>query len=102
MTAPIQEAVMPIVVRFAPPNVTSDQYDHASAKVTEMMGEALPDGCQLHVAFKGSDGSFFVSEIWDSKEQWAAFGEKLMPMLADLGIDPGEPQVFDVHNLETR
>jgi hypothetical protein len=43
-----------------------------------------------------------VSEVWDSQEQWAAFGEKLMPVLADLSIDPGEPQVFEVHNLQTR
>jgi hypothetical protein len=93
---------MAIVVRFAPRNLTPDQYDQASAKVTEMMGEDLPDGCVAHVAFKGPDGSFYVSEVWDSQEQWAAFGEKLMPVLADLGIDPGEPQVFEVHYLQTR
>jgi hypothetical protein len=97
-----EEAVMAIVVRFSPPNVTPDQYDQASAKADEMMGGKLPDGCQLHVAFTGSDGSFYVSEVWDSREQWEAFGEKLMPMLADLGIDPGEPQVCEVHNLQTR
>jgi hypothetical protein len=93
---------MAIVVRFAPTSLTADQYDQALAKVTEMIGDDLPDGCVAHVAFEGSDGSFFVSEVWDSQEQWAAFGEKLMPMLADLGIDPGEPEVFQVHYLQTR
>jgi hypothetical protein len=93
---------MAIVVRFAPRNLTPEQYDQANEKATELMGEQLPDGCQAHVAFKGSDGSFYVSEIWDSREQWDAFVEKLMPMLGDLGIDPGEPQVFEVHNLQIR
>ena len=41
-----------------------------------------------------------VSEIWSSKEQFQAFGEKLMPILSDIGIDfSGEPEVFEVHNL---
>jgi hypothetical protein len=30
------------------------------------------------------------------------FGERLMPVLADIGIDPGEPEVLDVHNIVRR
>jgi hypothetical protein len=43
-----------------------------------------------------------VSEIWDSQEQWEAFGEQLMPLLNRLGIDPGQPEVCEVHNIERR
>jgi hypothetical protein len=43
-----------------------------------------------------------VSEVWDSREQWEAFGQKLMPMLSDFGIDPGQPEVFEVHNIQKR
>jgi hypothetical protein len=43
-----------------------------------------------------------VSEIWDSREQWEAWGQKLMPLLSDLGIDPGQPEVFEVHNIQKR
>jgi hypothetical protein len=96
---------MSIVVRFAPKNVTLAQYDQSLAKLTEALGENFGEsfeGCQAHVAFKGSDGSLYVSEIWDSKEQFEAFGEELMPILADLGIDPGEPEIFEVHNLQLR
>jgi hypothetical protein len=60
---------MAIVVRFSPPNMTTERYDPGRAKVVKMIGGELPDGCQLHVAFTGSDGGFYVSEIWDSQEQ---------------------------------
>jgi hypothetical protein len=44
-----------------------------------------------------------VSEIWDSVEQFQAFGAKLMPLLASAGIEfSGEPQIFGVHNIQKR
>ena len=57
----------------------------------------MPDGAELHVAFLDSDGNVRVSEIWDSREQWQAFGEKLMPILSQIGVNPGEPEVFEVY-----
>ena len=51
----------------------------------------------------GSEGSLRVSEIWDSREQFEAFGEKLMPVLADAGVEfSGEPEIYEVHALEKR
>jgi hypothetical protein len=44
-----------------------------------------------HVCF-GQDGDLRVSEIWDSQEKLEAFGERLMPILAEVGIQPGEPE----------
>ncbi len=43
-----------------------------------------------------------MSEIWDSREQLEAYGQRLMPILADLGIEAGEPDVFEVHNIIRR
>ena len=43
-----------------------------------------------------SDDSVRVSEIWDFMEQLQAFGERLMPILADIGIDAGRPETLDV------
>jgi len=40
-----------------------------------------------------------VSEIWESEEQWKAFGEKLMPVLAEVGIEPGQPEQLPIHNI---
>ncbi len=56
---------------------------------------------EYHVCF-GTDGDLRVSEIWDSREQCEAFGERLMPVLAEIGIEPGEPEVVDIHNIVRR
>jgi hypothetical protein len=94
---------MSIVARFtAAPSVTTQQYDESIRRLKESPGGFPPDGLDYHVAF-GSEGSFRVSEIWDSREQFEAFGERLMPLLAEIGIElAGEPEVFEVYNIIKR
>jgi hypothetical protein len=93
---------MSIVVRYPAANLTKEKYDATNQKLEEAGVDWPPDGMVMHVAF-GDDGDLKVSEIWDSREQWQAFGEKLMPVLNEAGIEfSGEPQVFEAHNLETR
>jgi hypothetical protein len=91
---------MSILVRFAPASLTQEQYD-ASVRRLEQDGIFPPEGMDFHVCF-GSEPSLRVSEIWDSREQWEAFGERLMPVLADVGIQPGEPEVIEIHNIVRR
>ena len=44
-----------------------------------------------------------MSEIWDSREQLEAFGERLMPILSDVGIEfSAEPEIFEAHNIIKR
>ena len=87
---------MSVLVRFAPSNVTTEQYDESIRRLQDS-GDFPPDGMEYHVCFL-SDDSVRVSEIWDSMEQFQAFGERLMPILADLGIDAGRPETFEVYN----
>ena len=91
---------MSIVVRFAPASLTAQKYDESVRRLREM-GIFPPDGMDYHVCF-GSEGSLRVSEIWDSREQLQAFGERLMPLLAEVGIEPGEPEVLEIHNIVRR
>jgi hypothetical protein len=91
---------MSIVVRFAPPSATIEQYEE-SVRRLEAQGDYPPDGLEYHVCFI-ADGNVRVSEIWDSREQFQAFGERLMPVIAEMGIEPGEPEVFEVHNVIKR
>ena len=91
---------MSVVVRFNPTNVTKEKYDESLRRLDEA-GEWPPDGLRLHVLF-GSEGALKVSEIWDSEEQLQAFGERLMPILSEIGIEfSGPPEIFEVHNLVT-
>ena len=93
---------MSIVVRFAPPSPPpTSQYDETIRRLEGDGGQFPPDGLEYHIAFL-VDGGIRVSEIWDSREKWEAFGERLMPILADVGIEPGEPEVFEVHNIIRR
>jgi hypothetical protein len=54
------------------------------------------------VCYLSGDGSVRVGEVWDSREQFGAFGERLMPVLANVGIDSGEPEVREIHNIIRR
>ena len=91
---------MSIVVRFSPANLTAEKYDESVQRL-EAEGLWPVDGCDYHVCF-GSDGNLKVSEIWDSREQLEAFGEKMMPILS-AGIEfSGEPEIFEVHNTYKR
>jgi hypothetical protein len=79
--------------------MTAELYDETVRRLEE--GEWPPDGLEYHVCF-GAEGTLRVSEIWDSQEKLDAFGERLMPILADVGIEPGEPEVVEVHNIVKR
>ena len=91
---------MGMLVRFAPASVTTQQYDETIRRL-EGEGNWPPDGLEYHCCFI-SEGNVRVSEIWDSREQWEAFGERLMPVLSDVGIDPGQPETFEIHNVVKR
>jgi hypothetical protein len=93
---------MSIVVRFSPISLTAEKYDETTRMLEERGVDFPPEGLDYHVCF-GSEGNLRVSEIWDSREQFEAFGERLMPVLTEAGIEfSGEPEVFEVHNIEKR
>jgi hypothetical protein len=95
-------AIMSLVVRFNPTNLTAEKYDESIRRHAEAGVALPPDGMDLHVCF-GSNGNLRVSEIWDSRDQLEAYGQQLMPILADVGIElSGEPEIFEVHNIIKR
>ena len=95
---------MSILVRYTPASVTKEQYDESVRRMeaaAKEIGDWPPDGFDLHVAF-GTDGDIRVSEIWETREQWEEFGRRIMPFLADIEIDPGEPELLEVHHIIRR
>ena len=90
---------MSIVVRHQVVGLTRQQYDEVSRRMEEA-GAWPPDGLQMHVLF-GTEGDLKVSEIWDSPEQLTAFGEQILPVLNEVGVQvASEPEVFQLHELE--
>ena len=93
----MEECDVSIVVRFNPTNLTREKYDE-SIRLLEEAGAWPPDGLDYHVFF-GPEGNMRVSEIWDSQEQLEAFGQVLMPMLAEQGMEfSSDPDIFEIHD----
>jgi hypothetical protein len=82
---------------FGHEGFTAEKYDSAIKKL-EAAGAGSPKGRTLHVALD-SGGDINVFDIWESQEEFEAFGATLMPILGELGVDPGTPMVAQVHNV---
>ena len=82
---------------FAPSSFTPARYDE-SIKRLEEVGAGSPPGRLYHVAME-SGGLIQVFDVWESEESFRAFGATLQPILADVGVDPGQPQVAPVRNI---
>jgi quinol monooxygenase YgiN len=91
---------MSILARFTPRALTVEKYEEVVRRLEES-GHWPPDGLEYHVFF-GPDDNLRVSEIWDSREQLDAYAERLMPVSADVGIEPVEPELLEVHNIFRR
>ena len=78
-------------------SVSTAQYDDVMKRL-DAAGAGSPPG-RLHHSGFGPDDQMMVYEIWDSPESFEKFGETLMPILGEVGIDSGQPQVMPLHNL---
>ena len=88
---------MAIVLRFSDPGMTTAKYDEI-VKRLEQAGAGSPAGRLYHVCF-GDKENLRVSDIWDSRESFEKFGETLKPIMTDLGISLGQPEIIEVHNV---
>lgn len=85
---------MALGIYFAVQGMTAEKF----AKVHEQLdaiGLAQPPGRTFHAGFHVGDG-IHVFDVWESHETFQAFGQHLMPILAENGIDPGEPRVGEI------
>ena len=98
----VEALPMSILVRFTPTALTAEKYDKTIRMLEDAKAEFPPPGLAYHVCF-GSEGNLLVSEIWDTREQFEAFGEHLMPILAEAGIEFSDaPNIIEVHNIIER
>ena len=88
---------MAVVLRFTPQGITAAKYAE-TVKRLEQAGAGAPAGRLYHVCF-GDNEDLRVSEIWDSVESFERFGETLRPILEEIGFDPGDPEIVEVHNI---
>ena len=86
-----------IVVHFDAKGMTTAQYDQILVELKKVMSFP-PPGQISHVCYKTDDG-LKVIDVWESSEAFAAMGEKLMPILQNLGVNTGPPIIYPLYNL---
>jgi len=96
------EEVGVATARFVKTGITPDEYDQMREKLG--VGDTPPAGGVFHAAAVGEDGKIRVFEVWDSREQAEAWGEKVMAVRTEAGFGDGPPSIeyLEVHNVVQR
>ena len=88
---------MAVAVYFHPASLNEKQYRVAIDQLAAN-GAWPPEGLVHHSCFGEGDG-LMVYEVWENQAALDAFGPRLMPVLQENKIDPGQPQVMPVLNV---
>lgn len=88
---------MAIGIYFAPAAMSAEQYNECIKRLRKA-GAGNPTGRTYHSAF-GPKDKLMVFDVWTSQAAFDRFGKTLMPILAELGMDPGNPTVMPIHNV---
>lgn len=88
---------MAVAIYFHPPTLDEQQY---RAVIDQLAGDGAwpPEGLVHHSCF-GEGNGLMVYEVWESQTALDAFGQRLMPVLQQHQLDPGQPQVMPVVNV---
>jgi hypothetical protein len=92
---------VPVVAVFQSPSLTQEQYEESVRKLTggksrvDSPADWPTEGLLAHIAGQGQQG-FRVVDVWESEEAFRRFGETLMPILQELGVE-GEPEIYATH-----
>ena len=94
---------MAVVAVFEDPSLTQELYEQSVNKLTggksrmESPADWPAEGLLVHAAGQGQNG-FRVVDVWESEEAFQRFGEHLMPVLQEIGVQ-GQPDVYPAHTL---
>lgn len=93
---------MPIIAVFHSPSLTREKYEESVRRLTngkkgrmESAGDWPVKGLLVHIAGQSEKG-FRVVDVWESETAFRQFGEKLMPIMKEIGIDT-VPEIYDAH-----
>lgn len=84
-----------ITVAFDFPGVTVAKYDEV-CKAANVSQQNLPDGLIFHSATP-TDTGLQVVDVWESPEQFEAFGARLMPAMQAAGMPESTPRIHPTH-----
>jgi hypothetical protein len=88
---------MPFAITFTT-NLTPAQYDEIWQLLQEQQADN-PHGRLSHVGFE-QGGVMRVVDVWDSMENFQAFGETLLPIIAKVGGE-ATPEIAEARYFRT-
>jgi hypothetical protein len=88
---------MALIIHFAPKGMDAKKYAEVLKRL-EAAGAGAPAG-RLHHACYGDTQALRVTDVFDTPANFEAFGKLLLPILGELGVDAGRPEVVAVHNV---
>ena len=88
---------MALGIYFSPVSMTKQQYDTCIKKL-EAAGAGKPAGRLYHASFPEGD-KIAVFDVWESQELFDRFGETLMPILKEIGVETPPPHIMPIHNV---
>ena len=88
--------------RIIETGITTDEYDQMRERLG--IGDTPPPGGVFHVAAVGDGGKVRIIEVWDSRAEAEAWGEKVNAEREKAGITSGPPSIeyLDVHSVVQR
>jgi hypothetical protein len=92
---------MAVVLVHQGAGLTRESYEEAVRRLTSGKSQLeSPDdwpveGLLVHAA-GDAEGGFRVVDVWESDEAVRRFGENLIPVLKELGVE-AEPEVYPAH-----
>ena len=89
---------MAVVAVFQHRTLTQENYEESVRRLTggrsrlESPADWPVEGLLVHATGEGENG-FRVVDVWESPEAFQRFGETLMPILQELGVE-GRPEMY--------
>ena len=86
-----------ILVQFTFPNLGAEVYEGVIKDLAAAGHGNIPERLYHVTAPQGND--WHVTDVWESEESFAAFGEIMVPILIKNGGTPVPPTVMSVYNV---
>ena len=88
---------MAIVIKFKHQGFTENKY-HEAIKQLESSGQGNPKGRIYHICY-GDSNEVDILDVWESMEDFEAFGKTLIPILTSLGVKLLPPNIQEIFGI---
>ncbi len=88
---------MAVGIYVALSGMTTEKYNECTKRLKQA-GAAHPPGRSYHASF-GPPDKLAVFDVWSSQAAFEKFGQTLLPILQELGVEAGHTSVLEIHKV---